>query len=102
MTPTLQQALQVAPLVLGPIASAGLQAIKNSPVPLNAGQVATLRLVLALTSIACGVGLAWLGGSLATFDLNGAATAAWDAILMYASASAAYEHVGSGEKPAQP
>jgi uncharacterized membrane protein YhhN len=98
-----QQLLPLAPVLLGPIAALLTQVVKDHPkLPINAGNVALLRLLLALLAVAGAVLLAWLEGRLGTLDFKALLQNLLDAFTIYVTAVTAYEHSAPALPPADP
>ena len=99
MALTLAQVLLIAPIMIGPAAAALMQGAKHAPqIPINTGSAALIRCVLVIVSVLCSAALSWASGSLAAFDFNAALQAVLQAVTVYATASAAYEHMPTSPK----
>jgi hypothetical protein len=100
------QLLPLAPVVLGPVAAFLMQVVKNHPkVPINAGNAALLRLLLALLAVAGSVLLAWIEGNLTQLDFKSLLQQVLDAFVIYTTAITAYEHsvkLKAPEVPVEP
>lgn len=96
---TFQDLSPVLPLVAGPALSFVTEAARRVPaVPFDPRTVAGMRVAVVALSLLAGAGLAWLDGSLITFDWSGAGKALLDAAVIYAGAVATHDHALAGGK----
>jgi hypothetical protein len=94
----------VLPLLMGPVVALVTQKVKDAPsIPVNSGNAMAIRATTMLLAVLCAVLNAWLAGSLSSLDWPQLVTEACNAIIIYASAVATYNHVPPAPAPdAQP
>lgn len=99
MTPA-QQVLQFLPIALGPLVAGITQFLKDTPVvPINSGNVLLLRGTVMVLAAGCSLILAWYSGTLGAATWSNVVQDLLNALTVYATAIAAYEHVSPAQPP---